>query len=211
MKTGRRLGLFGALPLAVLWCAPARAAETDAARPRVQLPGYDGVYGRFDGVLALAASAGAELQTGAARGSLRVSAHYWWTAGIYARFADAFGGADAGRAERVVSFGVDLRPMFLPRFARNYEQGPPLLDLTLDSLSLTAGAYLAQPHTRDFGDERGFELGLGLGVPLFGAARGLWLEGRAEHRFADVGPNAWVYTAALAFHGITWTAEPPRP
>lgn len=205
------LAALGTLALATLCCAPARAAEADTARPRVQLPGYDGVYGRFDGALTLAASAGTELQTGAARGSLRVSAHYWWTAGIYARFADAFGGADAGRAERVASFGVDLRPLFLPRFARNYEQGPPLLDLTLDSLSLTAGAYFAQPHDRSFGDERGFELGFGLGVPLFAAARGLWLEGRAERRFADVGPNAWVFTAALAFHGITWTAEPPRP
>ncbi|HVY26535.1 MAG TPA: hypothetical protein VHB79_08270 [Polyangiaceae bacterium] len=210
MRARLRFGLVGGAALAALWCKPARAAESDSAHPRVQLPGYDGVYGRFDGRLALAASAGAELQSGATRGSLRVSAHYWWTAGVYARFADAFGGADAGHAERVASFGIDLRPLFLPRFARNYEQGPPLLDLTLDSLSLTAGGYFAQPHARSLGDERGFELGCGLGVPLFAAARGLWLEGRAEHRFADVGPNAWVFTAALAFHGITWTAEPPR-
>lgn len=211
MSSGLRFCWLGGAALAALWCAPARAAESDSARPRVQLPGDDGVYGRFDGRLALAAGAGAELQSGAVRGSLRVAAHYWWTAGVYARFADAFGGTDAGRAERVASFGIDLRPLFLPRFARNYEQGPPLLDLTLDSLSLTAGAYFAQPHARSFGDERGFELGFGLGVPLFAAARGLWLEGRAEHRFADVGPNAWVFTAALAFHGITWTSEPPRP
>ena len=204
MTGSHRSLVSGVALLALTWCARAHAAEADA--PHVPLPGYDGVYGRFDGNLAVSASAGAELESGAARGSLRLAAHYLWTAGVYARYADAFGGAEQGAA-RVVSFGVDLRPLFLPRFARNYEQGPPLLDLTLDSLSLTAGAYFAQPRARDLGDERGFETGLGLGVPLFGAARGLWLEGRAERRFADRGPSTWVFTAALSFHAITWTTD----
>lgn len=192
--------------LTALWCSPARAAETDSARGRVPLPGYDGVYGRFDGNLALGASAGAELEDGEARGALRLSLHYLWTAGVYARYSDAFGGADQ-RAERTASFGIDLRPLFLPRFALDNEQGPPLYDLTLDSLSLSAGAYFAEPRQRDFGDERGFETGLGFGVPLFGAARGLWLEGRAERRFADRGPNAWLFTLGLGFHAITWSTD----
>lgn len=196
--------------LATVWCSSARAAESGGSRERVPLPGSDGVYGRLDGNLALAASAGAELEAGEARGALRLSAHYLWTAGVYARYSDAFGTADE-RALRAASFGVDLRPLFLPRFALDHEQGPASYDLLLDSLSFTAGAYFAQPVKRDFGDERGFETGFGLALPLFGAARGLWLEGRAERRFADRGPSAWLFSVALAFHGITWSTDAPSP
>jgi hypothetical protein len=201
-----RCSVLGAwLATASLWCSPARAGE-DGPPPHVPSPGYDGVYGRLDGNLALGASAGAELDDGHARGSLRLSVHYLWTAGVYARYADAFGSASP-RAERVTSLGIDLRPLFLPRFALDNERGPALYDLTLDSLSLTAGAYFAQPQRADFGDERGFETGVGFGVPLFGAARGLWLEGRAERRFADRGPSSWLFTLALGFHALTWSTE----
>jgi hypothetical protein len=133
-----------------------------------------------------------------------------WTAGVYARYSDAFGGADQ-RPERVVSFGVDVRPLFLPRFALDLEQGPAWLDLMLDSLSLDGGAYFAKPRRRDFGDERGFEAGLGFGLPLCGSARGAWLDARAERRFADRGESAWLFTLGLSFHAFTWTTTPePR-
>jgi hypothetical protein len=200
--------VYAAPLLVAAWCSSARAAESDRGRGHVPLPGYDGVYGRLDGNLAVGASAGAELDAGEARGALRLSLHYLWTAGVYARYSDAFGGADQ-RAERTASFGIDLRPLFLPRFALDNEQGPALYDLTLDSLSLSAGAYFAEPRHGDFGDERGFETGVGFGVPLFRAAGGLWLEGRAERRFADRGPNAWLFTLALGFHAITWSTDAP--
>jgi hypothetical protein len=171
--------------------------------------------------LTLAGSLGAELEDDEPRGALRLSAHYLWTAGVYARYSDAFGTAEA-RPKRVASFGVDFRPLFLPRFALDLEQGPALLDLALDSLSLTAGAYFAQPQRgpgrergfergEDFGDERGFETGLAFGLPLCGGARGLWLDARAERRFADRGQGAWLFTLALSFHAVTLTTTPePR-
>jgi hypothetical protein len=190
--------------------APVAPAVSPSPRGHVPLPGSDGVYGRFDGSLTLAAGAGAELEAGEPRGSLRLSLHYLWTAGAYARYSDAFGSADR-RPARVGSFGIDLRPLFLPRFALDNEQGPALYDLALDSLSLTAGAYFAQPQAADFGDERGFETGIGLGVPLFAAARGLWLDARAERRFADRGPDAWLFTLGLSFHAITWSTDASRP
>jgi hypothetical protein len=160
--------------------------------------------------LDLGFAAGAEVAAGHARGSLRLSAHYLSTAGGYVRYANAFG-THQDFSNRLLSFGIDLKPLFLPRFARDYERGPATLDLWLDSISLSAGAYFAERRKRDSEAEHGFETGLGFGLPLCGRARGLWLEVRGERRFADRGPNDWVVTAALAFHAITWTTEPSNP
>jgi hypothetical protein len=164
------------------------------------------VYGRFDGSLALAGSLGAELEAGEPRGALKLSAHFLWTAGAYVRYSDAFGSADV-RPVRVASLGVDVRPLFLPRFALDTEHGPAWFDLALDSISLSAGAYFAQPQLGDLGDVRGFETGLGFGVPLCGEARGFWLETRAERRFADQGANAWLFTLAVAYHALAWSTD----
>ena len=203
-----------ALPWASEAHADEAAARTAEAAPSVRrvhapLPGYDGVYGRLDGTLALAVSAGAELEAGEARGALKLSAHYLWTAGAYARYSDAFGRQDA-RPARVASLGIDLRPLFLPRFALDNERGPAWLDLALDSFSLNAGAYFAQPDPGDFGDLRGFEAGVGFGVPLCGEARGFWLDARAERRFADHGANAWLFTLSVAYHALAWSTDTER-
>ena len=198
--------------LTVLGAATTAEAEDEtpeASRVHAPLPGSDGVYGRFDGSLGLALAAGAELEAGVPGASLRVAGHYLWTAGGYLRYSDALGDAD-GRSQRALSLGVDVRPLFLPRFALDAEQGPALLDLTLDSLALTGGAYVASPHQGDLGDERGFEAGLGLGLPLFAQASGLWLETRAERRFADDGAGAWLFSLSLAWHTVTLPTEPPR-
>jgi hypothetical protein len=190
--------------------ADADSQPEPAARMHAPSPGYDGVYGRLDGSLTLGASLGGELEASDPRGVLKLSAHYLWTAGVYARYSDALGGSSE-RPARVASLGVDLRPLFLPRFALDNEQGPAILDLTLDSLSLSAGAYFAEPLGKSFGDERGFEAGLGFGVPLCGEARGAWLEARAERRFADRGDNAWLFTVSLAYHALTWSTETQEP
>jgi len=186
--------------------APADEAPRAVRRVHAPLPGSDGVYGRFDGTLTLAASAGAELEAGEARGALKLSVHYLWTAGVYARYSDAFGSQDE-RPARVASLGVDIRPLFLPRFSLDNAHGPAWLDLAIDSISLSAGAYFAQPHPGELGDVRGFEAGLGFGVPLCGEARGFWLDARAEHRFADHGVNAWLFTLSLAYHALTWPTD----
>lgn len=206
-QAARTMALAASSLAWVLSAATVRAAEGDRpTRLHAPLPGSDGVYGRLDASLALAAGAGAELEAGAPRGALRVSAHYLWTAGVYARYSDALGGG-AVRPSRVASFGVDLRPLFLPRFALDSERGPALLDLTVDSFSLNAGAYLAQPQARAFGDEQGFELGMGFGVPLLGRARGPWLEARVERRYPDRGAAAWLLTLSLSYCELTWSTR----
>lgn len=214
MKQAASLLALGLAAAAWLHGGAARAegdSEPEpASRVHAPLPGSDGVYGRFDGALTLAASLGGELEASDPRGALKLTAHYLWTAGAYARYSDAFGGSSE-RPARVASLGIDVRPLFLPRFALDTEHGPAILDLTLDSFSLSAGAYFAEPLGKSFGDELGFEAGLGFGVPLCGEARGAWLEARAERRFADRGDNAWLFTVALAYHALTWSTDAHEP
>jgi hypothetical protein len=207
MTFGRSVALVCGLGL--LPAAAAAEGRTEPARLHAPSPGSDGVYGRLDGSLALALSAGAELEAGEPRAALRLGGHYLWTAGAYLRYSDAFG-SNGERPERVLSLGIDLRPLFLPRFALDAEHGPALLDLGLDSLSLTSGAYFAQPRGAGFGSERGFELGLGLGLPLLAGAAGPWLEARAERRFADDARDSWLLSAFFSWHALTWTTEPAR-
>jgi len=202
-RTYFALGL--ALP-ALTVAVSARAAEKESSPPHAPLPGSDGVYGRFDGRLELALAAGGEIEAGHGRASLRLSAHYLSTAGAYVRYADAFAAHD-DFSRRLVSIGIDLKPLFLPRFARDYERGPATLDLLLDSISLNAGAYFAGRRTSGSERERGFEAGLGLGLPLCGHVRGLWLEARGERRFADHGASDWVVSAYLSWHAFTWTTD----
>jgi hypothetical protein len=206
----KRPGLVGAVLLAGLPSAShAQADERDPPHLHAPLPGSDGVYGRLDGSLSLGFAAGAELEGGEGRGALRIAGHYLWTAGVYARYSDRFG-ASGERPLRVASLGLDLRPLFLPRFGLDLEQGPALLDLTLDSLSLSTGAYFAHPPRGSFASERGFELGLGAGVPLLAEAAGPWLELRGERRFADRGENAWLFSAYFSWHALTLSTDSHR-
>jgi hypothetical protein len=188
---------------------PAAEDTTVERRIHAPSPGGDGVYGRFDGSLDFGVSAGVELEDEEPRAVLRISGHYWWTAGAYLRYSDGFGGNDR-RPLRVLSTGIDLRPLFLPRFALDLQQGPAFVDLLLDSLSLSAGAYLARPDDAAFADERGFDLGVGGGVPLLAEASGPWLEARAERRFADRADGAWLFTLSVAYRTLILPTEPDR-
>jgi hypothetical protein len=143
----------------------------------------DGVYGRFVGDLELGVGLGAEIDS-PSRGALRASAHYFSMAGVYFTYRDAFSDTDAGD-QRLLGFGIDLRPAFIPRWARNLQQGPAFFDLWIDSISLGLGAFWAEPPGGDFGATRGFEASLGAGLPLFGSAPGPWLEARGTLRWAD--------------------------
>jgi hypothetical protein len=206
----RGLLSFVGAALALLAAGGAAAERSaESAHVHAPLPGSDGVYGRLDGSLALALAAGAELEASEPGASLRFSGHYLWTAGGYLQYSDAFGGGRE-RSARAVGLGVEVRPLFLPRFALDNEQGPALLDLTLDSLALSGGAYFAAPPAGSLGDERGFELGFGLAVPLLAQAEGPWLGLRAAHRFADERENTWIFSLELSFHTLILTTDSPQ-
>jgi hypothetical protein len=162
----------------------------------------DGVYDRFDGDLDLGLGLGAEFgSAGSAAPVVRGTAHYFSIAGLYAggRFK-----AGQASAPSLFDLGVDVRPLFVPRWAKGYETGPAWFDLTLDSLSLSLGAFwAAKTDTRD--SARGFEAGLGFGVPLFASAAGPWLEARGLLRYPDSGARDEAVLVAFAWHGFAIT------
>jgi hypothetical protein len=145
-------------------------------RPR-EVPSTDGVYGRFDGDVFLGFGAGAELGAGVRLGGV-ARALFYQSAGLVAGYAQAV--SDGASLERLGFVGAELRPLFLPRFALDLEGLGPLVDLTIDSLSLGAGLCLPA----EAGSERdaALEFSMGLGVPLFLRARGPWLEARVALR-----------------------------
>jgi hypothetical protein len=211
-----------ALSLAVLLSTPAVARAEDT-KPKQWEPGRrttsklptevdadaeasagDGVYGRFDGLFDIGLELGAAFDSSATSGAALASIHYMYMAGVYAGYADAFGGDAAARA-RTVSFGVDMRPAFIPRWSNNLQSGSSLTDLVIDSISFGVGAYFAQPQGGSLGDRKGLELSLGVGIPLMGRVDGAWLGARGYLRWDDPGvssapPAEVVGLATLGFH-----------
>jgi hypothetical protein len=146
------------------------------------------VYGRLDGAFDLGLSAGAEFGSDSPAGNARASLHYYSMAGVYAEYVDAF--RDDHPTSRLVSLGVDLRPLFVPRWAKSWEAGPGTLDLVIDSLSLSLGAFFASPRGSALGDARGLDLSLGFGVPLTGHAAGPWVRTRGTLRWNEPADRA---------------------
>ena len=142
-SSARRVA-FGALWLAALLLAP-RVSQAEAARERLRptaAASADGVYGRFDGDLDLGFALGAEFgSAGDAAPALRASAHYFSIAGVYA--SGRIKASDQS-APSLFGLGVDLRPLFVPRWVKGYQTGSARFDLSLDSLSLSLGAFWAQ-------------------------------------------------------------------
>jgi hypothetical protein len=163
----------------------------------------DGVYGRFDHPFDLGLEGGAELGNAGAAGALLASLHYLFMAGIYVGYSDALGQGSLP-SSRTVSLGVDLRPAFIPRWSEGMQEGPSFVDLTVDSISLGLGAYFREPRERPFGDRRGLELSLGLGVPLVGTAEGPWLGARGILRWDDPSEKSSEMARALGLLTFGW-------
>lgn len=179
---------------------PARAETAAGARS----PGAaDGVYDRFDGDLDLGLGLGAEYgSTGQLSPTLRGTAHYFSIAGVYLS-----GRVSAGDDSPPSLFGagVDLRPLFVPRWAKGFETGPGILDLTLDSLSLSLGAFWTARQSPAMQSSRGFDAELGLGVPLLATAAGPWLEVRGALRYPDQRAREEALILVFAWHGFLTT------
>lgn len=183
---------------------PARAegAGTRPSRSAESTSG-DGVYGRFDGDLDLGLGLGAELgSAGHAAPALRATAHYFSIAGVYAN-----GRIKAGdeSAPSLFGVGVDLRPLFVPRWAKGLQTGCALFDLTLDSLSLSLGAFWASSGAPGSEAHRGFDAQLGLGIPLLASAAGPWLEARGALRYPDGANREEAVLLLLSWHGFVTT------
>ncbi len=135
----------------------------------------DGVYGRFDGPLTFSPCLSlSRLDAGFVPG-IGVRVHYLSTLGLSASYGTGTlwpGHADSVRSMSRV--GLELRPLFLLRWSNDWEKGPSVLDLTLDSLSLGVGGFLAKLDTSSQ-LKRGLDAELAAGVPLIGHALGPWI------------------------------------
>lgn len=167
-------------------------------RARDESVSGDGVYGRFDGRFDLGFSLGPEIGKGGLSGNARVSLHYFSMAGVYSEYVDAFG-ADRPTL-RLFAAGVDLRPAFIPRWSKSYQLGPSILDQAIDSISVGLGGYFRAPQGSNFGDARGLELSVGLGVPLTKRAAGPWVRTRGLLRWDEPSARA----LASAFAALGW-------
>ncbi len=196
---------LGLLALAVVAGVLARASQASAQSlsARHADSSRDGVYDRLDGDLDLGLGLGAELgSAGRAAPAIRGSAHYFSIAGVYLE-----GRVHAGdeSARSLFGLGVDLRPLFVPRWAKGFETGPSFTDLTLDSLSLSLGAFWSERPAHALNAKRGLEAGLGFGVPLFASAGGPWLEARGVLRYPDGAGREEALFVALSWHAFVLT------
>ncbi len=177
----------------------------------------DGVYGRLDADLALSVGV-----SGGAVTNDRV--HPAWTGSVSlelrARILDS-GGVFAvgewrpeGDSRAVV--GVDIRPLFLPRFLLGAETGSQWVDLLIDSLGLDLGAAMG-PFDREAGV--GLAIGFGVDVPLFVPERtsgGVFLRLGARYVTASAldqaaprgGTTDWVLLAGLDLRALVATGLP---
>lgn len=144
----------------------------------------DGAYGRLEGDLALHGGAGMAVMKGGPHLAFELEALYLSTAGIYARYTDALGRKKAF-FERTISTGVELRPLFLARWAKDMERGPARLDLFLDSFSLELGAVWAQPDRGSFAKKPGLEFGTGFEFPFLASGTGPFVGAFAALRLSD--------------------------
>lgn len=125
----------------------------------------DGAYGRLAGDVSVQGAAGAVLGQGRAAG-ISASALYLVTAGPYASaelaLSDDARWAHLGNGRlRSFSTGLELRPLFLPRFLKAAETGRAFWDLLLDSAGFRLGARFHPGSS-----SRSLELGGALDVPL---------------------------------------------
>jgi hypothetical protein len=168
--------------------------------------GEDGAYGRLAADLGLELGAGPALGEGGPSLLVEAAAVYLATAGGYARYIDTLGSQGA-IASRSIAAGVWMRPLFLARFASNYEHGPARLDLLLDSLGLGLGVFWTAPQTSGFERDPGLELSLGLDLPVLASATGpfLGLRGALRLRPRDLtGPRDLLASGAFVALTFAW-------
>jgi hypothetical protein len=178
---------------------PAAALDPDVEASRAKLGPQvdsdaqgDGIYGRLAGDFDVSVRLGGEYERSVAP-TVGASLFYFWTLGISADHV-----FDTAKSIQRTSLGVELRPLFLPRWDADLQRGPALLDLTLDSLAIGAAVHL--PH--ESGADPGPQLSLGLGLPLLARASGPWLEFKGVYRFPSEPANGAAAFALLSWHAL---------
>lgn len=171
----RAAALAGAVTVACLvGCADARAEGV-----------VEPSYGRIEGDVTLVVGAGGAVASGGPRAEGELRARYLETAGIFGTYEDGALLGSSSSPRRVVTAGLELRPLFLYRWLQGRETRRARFDLVIDSIGLELGLTWQQPQGGSFTTSPGLEVGLGLEVPLILDATGLWLAFHGGIRWSD--------------------------
>jgi hypothetical protein len=170
------------------------------------------VFGSVSGDVCFVAGAGAAVGPRGARAEGELRVRYLDSAGLFATYEDALFSNSGVDPRRVVSGGVELRPLFLYRWLRGLETQRGYLDLAIDSIGLELGAFVSASPAAPSDFRPGFELGLGIELPFEASATGLWIGLHGGVRWADQpsapgsvgGPEARAayLTITLAWHQV---------
>lgn len=166
--------------------------------------------GRIDGDLALVLGGGAVVASRAPRLECEVRIRYLDSAGVFVAYEDSAG--FGSEPKRVISAGVELRPLFLGRWLEGLETDDARVDLFVDSFGLELGVAASQPSGAAFGSTRGLQIGFGLEVPILREATGPWVGIHAGARWnqdavamgivQNVDDRALYVALTLAWHQI---------
>jgi hypothetical protein len=143
----------------------------------------DSSYGRIEGDIDAIVGIGAVVAPRGPRGETELRLRYLETAGVVVTYEDALG--SSAEPERVLTTGLELRPLFLARWLRGEETQRAWLDLTLDSIGFEMGAVFQQASARGFASQRGIEVALGIELPLLARATGPWIGVRGGLRWSE--------------------------
>jgi hypothetical protein len=119
------------------------------------------------------------------RADVELRLRYVESVGIFATYEDGAVFGSASEPGRLVSTGVEVRPLFFARWLQGNETNGAWLDLALDSVGLELGMTFLQPAGTGFASLAGMELGLGAELPLQAGTTGLWVGFHAGLRWSD--------------------------
>jgi hypothetical protein len=175
----------------------------------------DPSYGRLDADVTVAPGLGFEAGPRGPRLLAELRARYLHTVGVFAVYEDGPALASQADPARVLSFGAELRPVFLARYLQDLETQRAWLDLVVDSFGLEVGAVFAERAGGPVDSHPGLEVGFGVGVPVVLRACGPWLGVHAGLRWSDValetgslrGPEdrAFYFALTLAYEQLITT------
>jgi hypothetical protein len=197
-----RLGWAG-LAAAALVLLPSRVRAEGPA---------DGTYGRIAGDMTLVGALGGVVAARGPRAEAELRLRYLQSVGAFVSYEDGAVLGSSAEPERVLTAGVEARPLFFFRWLRGREGGSAWLDLAIDSLGLELGAVFAQPAGTGFASVGGLQLGLGVEVPLLPRSTGPWIGLHGGVRWSDSALESAVIRSAddrAAFLAITvaWHQE----
>jgi hypothetical protein len=172
----------------------------------------EGTYGRIAGDMTLVGALGGVVAARGPRAEAEVRLRYLESVGAFVSYEDGAVLGSSAEPERVLTAGVEVRPLFLFRWLRGKEGGSPWRDMAIDSLGLELGATFAQPAGTGFASVGGLQLGLGVEVPLLPRSTGPWIGLHGGLRWSDSALESGVIRSVddrAAFLAITvaWHQE----